>query len=374
VLPYAEAVSDYLMGLIKTVHMPRKLKVAFSNSPANETHATFRDLGFVARPDGLFDVYAAGGLGGKPRIGVQVAKAVDPSEILYYIEAMVRTFVTHGDYKNRGRSRTRFLQETLGVEGFQAAFNEKLQEVKAEGTDLTISVDLPTITKKGTGEAPANSRIIPQKQDGLYAVKYQPVGGILSPAKAKELYELISDMEDVELRITPEEALYIVNCNAEEAVRVLEATSDSVTTLFEQSVACIGNSICQVGLGDSQTMLQKCVDAVRKENFGYAVLPKVHFSGCPSSCGTHQTAAMGFRGAIKQTPEGPKPAFAIFLGGCALQGKEVIADTGKSIANDDLPNFFIELGKAVTADNMSYEEWAEKHADKLTALIEKYTA
>lgn len=43
VLPYAEAASDYLMGFIKTVKMPRKLKVGFSNSPANETHATFRD-------------------------------------------------------------------------------------------------------------------------------------------------------------------------------------------------------------------------------------------------------------------------------------------------------------------------------------------
>lgn len=45
VMPYALAVSDYLLGIIKTVKMPRKLKVCFSNSPANEPHATFRDLG-----------------------------------------------------------------------------------------------------------------------------------------------------------------------------------------------------------------------------------------------------------------------------------------------------------------------------------------
>ena len=63
VLPYAECVSDYLMGIIKTVKLPRKLKVGFSNSPANVTHATFRDLGFVAKENGTFDVYSAGGLG-----------------------------------------------------------------------------------------------------------------------------------------------------------------------------------------------------------------------------------------------------------------------------------------------------------------------
>ena len=52
VMPCAEAVSDYLLGMVRTVKMPRKLKVGFSNSPANETHATFRDLGFAARQDG----------------------------------------------------------------------------------------------------------------------------------------------------------------------------------------------------------------------------------------------------------------------------------------------------------------------------------
>ncbi len=51
VLPYAEAASEYLLGLIGTAKLPRKLKVGFSSSPANRTHATFRDLGFAARPD-----------------------------------------------------------------------------------------------------------------------------------------------------------------------------------------------------------------------------------------------------------------------------------------------------------------------------------
>lgn len=40
------------MGMIKTVKLPRKLKVGFSNSPANVTHATFRDLGFMAKKMG----------------------------------------------------------------------------------------------------------------------------------------------------------------------------------------------------------------------------------------------------------------------------------------------------------------------------------
>lgn len=81
VLPYAEAAGEYLLTFINKKVMPRKLKVGFSNSPANKTHATFRDLGFVARPDGLFDVYSAGGLGNNPRFGLKVAEAVEPEKI-----------------------------------------------------------------------------------------------------------------------------------------------------------------------------------------------------------------------------------------------------------------------------------------------------
>ena len=131
VLPYAERVSDFLLGIIKTVKMPRKLKVGFSNSPANETHATFRDLGFVASEDGTFDVYSAGGLGNNPRMGVKVAENVEPCDVLYYVQAMVETFCAYGNYENRGKARTRYMVEKLGGEdAYRAAYLEKLEQVK----------------------------------------------------------------------------------------------------------------------------------------------------------------------------------------------------------------------------------------------------
>lgn len=379
VLPYAQAAGEYLMGFIKAVKFPRKLKVAFSNSPENETHATFRDLGFVATPEGTFDVYAAGGLGNNPKLGACVEQGIEPNKILYYIKAMVNTFVTYGNYENRGRARTRYMQDTLGTEGFIKAYQEKLEEVFAT-EQLDIEVVAPVIAKSGLGTvAPDNAvisdrRIISQKQNGLYAVYYQPVGGDFTPEKAKELYDLIKDMEDVEIRLTAEEGLYIINCNAEEALQVLELTKDGAETLFETSVACIGSAICQVGIGKSQSLLQSCVEAVRKEKFADGVLPKIHISGCPSSCGTHQIADIGFRGAMKQTPDGPKPAFAIFVGGCAWQGRESLADAGKAITVEEIPLFLVELGKMVSAENTTYDKWIQGNQGKLDTLIAKYTA
>ena len=143
VAPYAEAVAEYLMGFIKTVKFPRKLKVCFSNSEANLTHATFRDLGFVAREDGKFDVYSAGGLGNNPKMGVKTAETVDGSKLLYYVNAMVKLFSTNGIYENRAKARTRYMQEVLG-DSYVEEFNKKLSEAMKE--DLDIQVEAKEIT------------------------------------------------------------------------------------------------------------------------------------------------------------------------------------------------------------------------------------
>ena len=127
VFPYAQKAADYLISQIETVKMPRKLKVCFSNSPANAVHATFRDLGFVSRPDGKFDVYCAGGMGANPRMGVKIAEKTDGTQVLYYVKAMISFFCKYGNYEVRSKARTRYIQEELGDE-FTEKFNMELRK------------------------------------------------------------------------------------------------------------------------------------------------------------------------------------------------------------------------------------------------------
>lgn len=373
VMPCAEAAGEYLMNFIHGVKFPRKLKVCFSNSPENEVHATFRDLGFVARPDRTFDVYIAGGLGIKPLLGLCAARNVPPEDILYHIRAMVDTFVSYGNYENRGKARTRFLQESMGSEKLISAYRGKLDAVTG-AEDLKLQLKEVSLKKQGAGQAPFDRRLFPQKQEGLYAVFYQPAGGNFTYRKAKLLYQLIEQMEDVEIRLTPGQGLYLINCNATEAQKLLDATGDGAKTLFETSVACIGAGICQVGIGDSGALLNSCIEAVRRENFPDGTLPRIHISGCPSSCGAHQSAALGFRGGMKQTPDGPKSAFAVFEGGCSYQGREILAETGSSILTEKIPGFLVELGRMVLSQNTTYDKWILTHHRQLCELIARYCA
>lgn len=368
--PYANATADYLLGFINKVKLPRKLKVCFSSTPDNFPHATFRDLGFVATKEGKFDVYSAGGLGLSPKMGVKVAEAVAPEKILYYAKAMVDTFTAYGNYEQRGKARTRFMQDTLGAEGYVKAYQEKLEEVLAsESLDLTITPSV--ITKEGDGTI-TDRRVVEQKQPGLYAVSYHPIGGNPTPAKLRELRDAIMGMDDVELRLTPDEGMYIINLTAKEAETILAITNDGANTLFETSVACIGAATCQVGLGDSQHLLSLCVDAVRPYNFADGVLPKIYISGCPSSCGTHQIGTLGFRGGMKKTEEGMKPAFAMFENGCDYQGSERFATDAGVMVVEDIPKFLIELGQTITAAGSTYDAWIAANHDEFVEIVKKY--
>ena len=113
VIPYAEMTADYLLSLLYDIRMPRKLKVGFANHETNTAHVTMRDLGFVAEADGCFSVYIAGGMGPNPRMGLKVAEHVPGGELLYYVKAMVDTFLAHGNYEQRAKARTRYMQEAL---------------------------------------------------------------------------------------------------------------------------------------------------------------------------------------------------------------------------------------------------------------------
>jgi sulfite reductase (ferredoxin) len=372
VLPYAKATERYLMPLIGDMVLPRKLKIGFSNSSNNEVHATFRDLGFLARSDGNFDVYSAGGLGNNPRMGLLVAESVSPSEILYHVKAMVDLFKEHGNYENRAKARTRYMQDSLGEEGYKTAYRGKLKVALLEG-GLDVQIKDISEHKKANGQVLSNPRVHAQKQDGLYYVSYHPIGGDPDPSKFKEIYETIKDMSDVELRISPDQTMFIINCNSEEVLKVQRATDDGARDLFETSIACIGSSICQQGLRDSNALLHKLVEMSRRNNFADGALPRVQISGCNSSCAAHQIGTIGFQGTSAKSISGESiPAFNIFVNGSHVAGNERFGQQLGKMAQDDIPSFLEYIGKAVTNQNMDFRSWCVSHNDDFLDIVERF--
>ncbi|MDO4316183.1 MAG: nitrite/sulfite reductase [Oscillospiraceae bacterium] len=368
VMPWAEAATEYLLSICRDIRMPRKLKVAFCNGADDSVHSAFRDMGFLARSDGAFALRIAGGLGNNHRMGVLVDEAVPPRDVLYYLKAMIDTFCAHGNYQNRARARTRYMQETLGPDGLKDVFLANVAAARAAG-GLDLEIAPVPVEKAGEGQL-THARAIPQKQPGLYAVEYHPIGGALPPEKPAELYALLRDMPQAECRIAPNETIYIINLTAAEAQKVLDATADGAETVFERSVACIGASICQQGVRDSQGLLQAAVAAVREAGLPDGALPRVYISGCPSSCGAHQVGAMGFQGCVKPVDGKPQPAFKLFLGGSDALGAARFGEPAATVLERDIPALLVELGRAASA--LGWEQWSAGHGDELNAIIAKY--
>jgi len=370
VLPWAEAAGEYMLSLVRDLHMPRKLKVAFSNSPANVTHATFRDLGFVAREDGTFDVWCAGGLGPNPKLGVQVAEAISPADISACIDAMISVFTKFGNYENRARARTRYLQDTLGMDGLRAEYTKALAE--ALKTSPKLSAENLFVEKAADGKI-SHARVTPQKQPGLYAVNYHPRGGNLPPEKPRQLYDIIRNMNLVEGRVSPDGSIYFINLTATEAQILLTATADSAETPFQCSVSCIGGSICSTGVRDSQALLSAMLEAVEASDLPTDALPTVHVSGCPSSCGTQQVGTLGFQGATKIVDGVPRSAFLLQMKGHAAQEQESFGEVLGTILQEEIPVFMVELGQTVAASGMDFHSWLSANEAQFRTLTAKYT-
>lgn len=370
VMPYVQAAGDYLLSILHDIKMPRKLKVGFANHPDNLAHATIRDLGFVARADGAFDVYSAGGMGPNARLGLKMAEAVPGSELLYYIRAMVDTFLAHGNYELRAKARTRYMPDAMGEDAYRAAFAGNLAARKAEG-GLDLTVTEQPVTKTGKGEI-AGKRVIAQKQPGLFAVSYHPLGGTPSRETLTALRDTIRDMDAVEIRLGADGTMYVINCTADEARRVLDVTADGAETRFEHSVACIGALICQQGARDSQGLYHACVDVVRKAGIPDGALPQIHISGCPSSCGTHQVGVLGFHGGVKIVDKKPLPAFTLHVGGSAELGHEHFAENWGPMLEERIPQFLVEVGQTVAAAEQTFEQWLPAHRNDLRAIAKPY--
>lgn len=359
VLPYAEAASDYILPRLLGIHLPRKLKIGFSNGPANITHATFRDLGFMARPDGNFDIYCAGGLGPNPMLGIKVMTKVSPTLTFACIDAMLSVFVQFGDYENRMRGRTRYLQDSLGVDGLKSAFQTALTSAINTSPLLSVNED----EKKESKCKNQNSSI----------VSYHPIGGILFPDFLVNLYEIIHLSDSAECRLSPDGTMYIVNLSDFEAEKIHLLTEHGAKTPLEFSTSCIGAELCQIGLRNSQALLRNIIRAVNGAGLPPDCLPSIHISGCLSSCGAHHAAPIGFQGSTKRVDGKGCPAFILFYGGNSISGHEKLGENMGTILEEQIPEFMVRLGTMTAESNLPYDQWIKEHESDFRYLAAQYT-
>ena len=80
-------------------------------------------------------------------------------------------------------------------------------------------------------------------------------------------------------------------------------------------VSCTGIEFCNLAVAETKNRMLELITQLEQTSGWYKDKIRVHFSGCPSSCGQHQIADIGFRGARTKVDGQMVDAFDAFIGG-----------------------------------------------------------
>lgn len=376
VLPYAVAANAYFLQRINTYHLPRKLKVSFSNGPKDTAHCTVQDLGFMAElKEGkpYFRIYSGGGLGQNPRVGIRFKKLHPVNEVLYVLEAMVEMFKAEGDYENHSRARIRYIADRMGDEAYEETLEAYIEKAKAKG-GLDFEAEAPKYLKAGSPLKCQHMGIVPQKQEGLYSYYFHPIGGQLDETLLHKINELIEPMEEVYGRLTMEEGIYLINLSGEEA-ETLAKVLDPYNHIceIERSSSCIGVPTCQIGLLESQATLKAIVDYFNEKGSYQEVLPQVYISGCGNSCSAHQIAAIGLTGKKKKIGDEMKGVFDVYMDGCCEADQARLGTYMGEVLQEKVPECLYTLAEKVAQSKKSFRDYVQIEASEIQTHLKAYS-
>lgn len=361
--------SEYLLKYRSSFNLPRKYKIAFSSTPADDALATVNDLGFLAvikNGKKGFKVYAAGGMGNNPSTGIVIEEFLPEGKIFQVAEAIKRLFDDYGDRTNKHKARLRFVRERLGEEGFIAKYreyyNNLLKEKLAVEEIRFYQLEKEEITEidwnRDELEKYLNQDFIYQeKKVGYYTLEIHPLNGDLTFAEIKAILGLINN-SDISLRTTCNQGLLLRGIKASKLLYLIAEINKInknilVPAVGTLPVACKGASTCRLGLCLSPELareIRKALLQLKPEL--YNLLPQIYISGCPNSCGQHYIAPIGFEGKASRHQGKLVPHYALLLGGQTGDGKARLGERVIDIPARRIPAFLVELTRYLAEDEL----------------------
>ena len=387
VTAYVKEVTDYLIKDPSTMNLPRKYKIAFSNSPEDTANATISDLGFIAKlQDGVkgFEVYGGGGFGGNPRVAIKLSDFIETKEALYYVQAMKELFEKEGDRSNKHKARIRYIVHRLGEEKFLELFNNELNRVKASrNLDLVIEDSAFENTDYDAGYSieikdEYKNVIFKQKQDGYYSIYVHPQSGNMNSESINKIINFVKNLGYyADIRLTSTQGLYVRNLKGNDVEKLAQEIEEFSSRFdLDNSVTCAGASTCQLGLCLSQGLLK----GIKEEFKGASdeikdALPRLFISGCPNSCGQHQKGAIGFSGRAIRSEDGLVPSYSISFGGFVGAGGAKMGEVFGDIPAKKIPKYLLDLaGLKVSSEIKDFEKFLKEKREDIKKLVEDYSS
>ena len=322
-------------------NLPRKFNIAIAGCRDNSVHAEINDIAFVpAYYDGNigFNVLVGGFFSAKRcAAAIPLNAWAAPSDVVDLCRAILTVYRDSGPRANRQKSRLMWLIDELGTEQFRAAVEQQL------GRTL-----LPAAPKDEIiWEKRDHIGIYPQQQSKLnYVGLHVPVGRLY----ASDLFDVarIADVYGTgEIRLTVEQNFIIPNVpdsRLEALVKepLLERFSIDPAPLTRALVSCTGAQFCNFALIETKN---RAVAMIRELEDELSV-PKpvrIHWTGCPNSCGQPQVADIGLMGTKVRKNGKTLEGADIYMGGTVGKDAHLGHCVQKGIPCEDLKSVLRQL-------------------------------
>lgn len=335
--PLCQALQDAITnsgeGNSEFTNLPRKFNIAVAGAPDNSVHAEINDIAFVpAFKDGIFgfNVLVGGFFSAKRcEAAIPLNAWVEPDRIVDVSCTILRLFRDHGSRANRQKSRLMWFIEDWGMEKFRAAIEAEIGSLPEAAPEDELAWD----KRDHLG-------IHPQKQDGLsYAGLHVPVGR-LHADQMLELARLAEVYGNGEIRLTVEQNVILPGLPADklDAFRqepLLESFSLAPKPLVRELVSCTGSRFCNFALVETkQRALALAQELAEELDLQNSV--RIHWTGCPNSCGQPQVADIGLMGTKTRKDGQTVEAVDVYMGGKVGKDAQLGDRVMKAVPCDDL--------------------------------------
>ncbi|MEO1148144.1 MAG: ferredoxin--nitrite reductase [Cyanobacteria bacterium J06638_22] len=329
-------------GNVAFTNLPRKFNIAVEGGRDNSVHAEINDIAFVpAYREGElgFNVLVGGFFSAKRcEAAIPLDAWVPPTDdVVDLSRAILEVFRDYGDRANRQKSRLMWLIDEWGMDRFRTAVVEAYSK--------------PLLTAAPEDEIDWDKRdhigLYPQQQPGLnYAGLHIPVGRLT----AEDMFGL-ARLADVygsgEIRLTVEQNVIIPHI-PDSRVELLKQESllqrfSLEPNMLERSlVSCTGSQFCNFALIETK---QRAVAMIREleAELSLSSPVRIHWTGCPNSCGQPQVADIGLMGTKVRKDGKTVEGVDIYTGGKVGKDAQLGEKVMKGIPCEDLKPVLREL-------------------------------
>lgn len=315
-------------------NLPRKFNIAIAGCRDNSVHAEINDLAFIpAYQDGVlgFNILVGGFFSAKRcDAAIPLNAWVAPGDVVAVCKAVLLVYRDHGLRANRQKARLMWLIDEWGLEKFRAAVEQQL------------GFTLPAAAAKDEilWDKRDHIGIYAQKQSGLsYIGLHVPIGRLYA-AEMFDLARLAEVYGSGELRLTVEQNLIIPNVPDSRVAALLQEPltqkfSVTPSPLEKGLVSCTGAQFCNFALIETKNRALAMIQELEAE-LQVDRPVRIHWTGCPNSCGQPQVADIGLMGTKVRKNGQAVEGVDIYLGGQVGKHAQLGNCAMKGVACEDL--------------------------------------